>query len=419
MIDLACPKNPYPKSCFVTTIDDNKFLFTNKQSPCFGTTMCKNDFLQMKTIPNFFEIVQSILYNGPQTVDNVRFPEAQNIACEALCCELDSIQPQIDELADDYLHRLPLESEESGVDWNQVCERLVFVRTDISDHHNDLSSYNGYQLLISKLENMKGGFENLIDNFYKEKEIDVYVDYSKRELQYCRDKIWNRHLRKIMNTLAGWPSSQKASATDQMLKDVISQIKSDFRHMTDDKGSVVYHEALGRLLWQVRHTPDKKDLFQEILIKVLTLEYLSAQLGRKFSYIDSDSLSEDKQKRQKEEKEVNDSIGVITYRLKQCQQYYAKGITDAFFTQLLGDLLNSPVAEKVRRKLNKNQRVKFACQIAGVLRQKSVFVGCSYAQLAEIIKFERIKKASCERYIREGFDGEPELENWLSEYVEN
>ena len=60
---------------------------------------------------------------------------------------------------------------------------------------------------------------------------------------------------------------------------------------------------------------------------------------------------------------------------------------------------------------------KFTLQIAGLLKGIDVFCECSYKDLAKAIGFKQLTMKSSVDYIRKQIDDEPEIQQWITDYV--
>ena len=60
---------------------------------------------------------------------------------------------------------------------------------------------------------------------------------------------------------------------------------------------------------------------------------------------------------------------------------------------------------------------KFTLQIAGLLKKLDVFCDCKNQNLAEAINFNNPTMESCVSYIRKQIDDEPEIQQWITDYI--
>ena len=84
---------------------------------------------------------------------------------------------------------------------------------------------------------------------------------------------------------------------------------------------------------------------------------------------------------------------------------------------MLRNLIVSEHSAKVCEKMCKRKINKFTLQIAGLLKENDVFGECSYKDLAKAIGFTKPTMESCVDYIRKQIDDEPEIQQWIIDYI--
>ena len=117
------------------------------------------------------------------------------------------------------------------------------------------------------------------------------------------------------------------------------------------------------------------------------------------------------------EETLQSQLPKVLFRLKRCSEFLDKDFSEGFFDEMLRNLINSEHSAKVCEKMSMGKINKFTLQIAGLLKKLDVFCDCKNQNLAEAINFNYPTMESCVSYIRKQIDDEPEIQQWITDYI--
>lgn len=354
----------------------------------------------------------------------LRVQGAFSEVCDALSKEMDDVLAELGSLEEQYQEELPLDSEEpKGVVWVAESEKMLDYRNELLSH--GFAADDDFVRSLSKRLTIASEVMNRIDGqLYTEDDPDIYTSYCKRELKDYAMSRWNRPFRDIRNSIATAPSNHRNEYISEKLDVVMQGIHEVSDYIINPDSSVIFYEALGRYLWQLRHEDCPSRTVDEVLCLIQTAEYYCNRLQRKFIYLDRETSPEEEQNELVQQERVKQEtlqtqLGIASMRLCFCKGYFANDFTEGFVGKMLHDLINSEHCAKVCDKMSNRKIRKFIHQIAGVLKDQRVFEECSYGDLADDMKFPKPRRDSRIDYIRHMVDDVPEIQEWLVAYIAN
>lgn len=352
----------------------------------------------------------------------LRVQDAFCEVCDALSKEMDELLTELSSLEEQYQEELPLEADEpKQVVWVTEGERMMEYRKKLQEHAFGMGS-DFVGSLVERLGQASETMTRIEDLLYTEEDADIYASYCKRELEDYAMSRWNRPFREIRNKLAMAPANHQDAFIDDLLEEVLSKIRGVSDFITNQQTDVIFYEALGRHLWQLRHTANSVMAMDEVLCLVKTAEYYCGRRQRKFIYLDRETCPEEEQdgqvrlERVKQET-LQHQLEMVVFRLDMCKEFFAKGFTTEFVKKMLEDLIESEHCARVCEKMSQRKIRKFIHQIAGLLKDQRIFEECSYRELAIELKFEKPRCDSRIDYIRHMVDDEPEIQQWMVDYI--
>lgn len=353
-----------------------------------------------------------------------RVEDAFEEVSDALCKEMDVLLEQLGVLEEQYQEELPLEAEEPrGVEWMKDCDRMASFKQEFQTH-----SFSRNRMAVSaltkKLDIAHEVMERIDAQLYPEADPDIYTSYSKRELMDYVLNRWNKPSRELRNQLASAPSTHQAEYFQEKLDGVLAELHAIPGYFINEDSTIIYHEGLGRHLWQLRHSDDFDHTMDEVLRLVKTAEYFSGRMHRKFIYLDRETSPEEEQNEQVRldrlvQETLQNQLSMATMRLGFCKAYFAKDFSEGFVGKMLYELIKSEHSAKVCDKMSNRKIQKFIHQVAGVLKKCGAFQDCSHGEIVSAIGFNKPAAASRIDYIRKGVDDVPEIQRWLESYIAN
>lgn len=351
-------------------------------------------------------------------------PEAFTEVCDALSKEMDELLAELGQLEEQYQEELPLDSEEpKGVVWVDESERMLDYRNELQS--NTFSIDSQFVQSLSKRLNIASEVMNRIDSqLYTEDDPDIYASYCKRELSDYTMSRWNRPFRDIRNLIAKAPSNHRNALIEGELNSTLESLRGISDYISNETADVIYHEALGRHLWQLRHSEDQEQTLDDVLCMVKTAEYYCSRLQKKFIYLDRETTPEEEQNEQVRHERIKQEtlqgqLSMASMRLGFCKAFLGRHFSEGFIGKMLHDLIVSEHSVVVCDKMSNRKIRKFIHQVAGILKDKQVFDECSYGDLADAIAFTKPRRDSRIDYIRHMVDDVPVIQEWLVAYIDN
>lgn len=349
--------------------------------------------------------------------------EAFQDMCNVLNKELLRLVETLILIKETYQEELPLESEEpKDVDWSDEKDRMMKYRDSFLMHEFACQSDDAY--IKPLIDHLKGAAEcmaRIDEELFPEDDYEIYVSYSMREMNNYKLNRWTKECRKLRNDIAEATFNRQNEHIQNRLDQAIEELHSVGTFFFSEDSSVIYHEGLGRHLWQIRHTDKPKSSIDDILGLIMTVEYLCSRIGRKFVFIDRENSPEEETEESRLKRNLEETLQSqlpkVLFRLKRCSEFLDKDFSEEFFDEMLRNLIASEHSAKVCEKMCKRKINKFTLQIAGLLKEIDVFVGCSYKDLAKAIDFKQPTVESCVDYIRKQIDDELEIQQWITDYV--
>ena len=249
----------------------------------------------------------------------------------------------------------------------------------------------------------------------------LYVSYSKRELANYSNTRWVKEKRNLLNDVARAPISRQNEYMSRLLKKEIEALRLVDSYIISDDFSYIYHEAIGRSLWNIRISSNPDYSIEDILVKIKTVEFLSSRIEQKLVFIDCENNPEEETEETRlmhsMEETLQNQLPKVVFRLKSCSEFLDKAFSHEFFDEMLRKLIDSKLSAKVCEKMSDRKFKKFTLQIAGLLKGIDVFCECSYKDLAKAIGFKQLTMESSVDYIRKQIDDEPEIQQWIIDYI--
>ena len=344
--------------------------------------------------------------------------------CSALVKESDAMIRYLGELEEQYQEDLPLDKDEpKNVDWEEERERLM----EFSDELMANQHYMGSEFpksLSAKLKEISDSMKRIDEGLYPENDSDIYSSYSKRELEAYTMAGWNRDAREIRNQLAKPTNAHRPDYCKEQLAELLNQLRNISGYLLNEESNVIFHEGLGRLLWQIRHDKSTGIDMKSILYVVKGIEFYSAKVGSKLTFLDFESspneeIDECIRLENLKQETLQNQQEKIAFRLCRCEQYLNKDFSTQWIREMLTNLINSDHSAQVCEKMKNRKLAKFTHQIVGVLKDKDVFVECCYGDLVDVIAFTKPRRDSRIDYIRHMVNDEPEIQTWLETYIAN
>ena len=376
----------------------------------------KAAFNQMRTrLDDFYSCLDCCL-------NHIHDREAFKDMCNVLNKELQALIEFLRLLEDAFHEELPLETEEpKGVNWGDESERLIGFRDMILRHKFTLHSDFYVTMLIDSFQKAADCMSRIDEELFPEDDYEIYVSYSMREMNNYKLNRWSREFRKLRNDIAEATFNRQNEHMQKRLDQAVEELHSVGTFFFSKDSSIIYHEGLGRHLWQIRHTDKPKSSIDDILGLIMTVEYLCSRIGRKFVFIDRENSPEEETEetrlKRNLEETLQSQLPKVLFRLKRCSEFLDKDFSEAFFDEMLRNLIASEHSAKVCEKMCNRKINKFTLQIAGLLKENDVFGECSYKDLAKAIGFTKPTMESCVDYIRKQIDDEPEIQQWIIDYI--
>lgn len=344
--------------------------------------------------------------------------------CSALIKESETMISYLNELEEQYQEELPLEIDEpKDVDWEQESERLA----EFIEEMQASPYYVGTELpkcLCNKLTEIRDSMRRIDNGLYPEDDSDIYSSYSKRELEAYTMAGWNHDWREIRNQIAKPTNAHRPEYCKEQLDGLMGQLREISPYLINEDRNIIYHEGLGRELWQIRHDPGADCKIRDILFLIKGIEYFSTRVGCKLTFLDLESSpSEETDERVRLEnlrqETLQNQLEKMAYRLSCCKDYLNTGFSSQWLKEMLRDLIHSEHSAQVCEKMKDRKLIKFVHQVAGVLKKCDAFVGCTHGEIVSAIGFNRPSMASRIDYIRKGVEDVPEIQRWLESYIAN
>lgn len=344
--------------------------------------------------------------------------------CSALVKESDAMIRYLGELEEQYQEDLPLDKDEpKDVDWEEERERLM----EFSDELLASQHYMGSEFpkgLSAKLKEICDSMQRIDEGLYPENDSDIYSSYSKRELEAYTMAGWNRDACEIRNQLAKPTNAHRPDYCKEQLAELLDQLRGISGYLLNEESNVIFHEGLGRLLWQIRHDQNSDIDMKSILFVVKGIEFYSAKVGSKLTFLDFESspneeIDERVRLENIKQETLQNQQEKMAFRLCRCEQYLTKEFSAQWLREMLTNLINSEHSAQVCEKMKNRKLAKFTHQIAGILKDKDVFGECSYGDLADAIAFTKPRRDSRIDYIRHMVNDVPEIQEWIVNYIDN
>ena len=351
--------------------------------------------------------------------DKEAFMEMCNVLNKELLCLVETLIL----IEETYQEELPLESEEpKDVNWSDEKDRMMKYRDSFLRHEFACQSDDAYiKPLIDRLEDAAECMARIDEELFPEDDCEIYVSYSKREMDNYNLNRWAQENRKLRNDIAIAPIKRQKELIETKMNEAIAELHSIGTFFFSEDSSYIYYEGLGRHLWQMRHTNNAKYTIDKILGLIKTIEYLCSRIDRKFVFIDRENSPEEEteetQLKRILEETLQSQLPKVLFRLKRCSEFLDKDFSEGFFDEMLRNLINSEHSAKVCEKMSMGKINKFTLQIAGLLKKLDVFCDCKNQNLAEAINFNNPTMESCVSYIRKQIDDEPEIQQWITDYI--
>ena len=381
-----------------------------------GADQPKAAFDQLrKRLDDFYSCLYCCLHH-------IHVKEAFLEMCNVLNKELQALIEFLRLLEDAFQEELPLESEEpKGVNWGEELERLIGFRNMILRHKLTLHSDSYVTNLMKSFEKAAACMRRIDAELLPEDDYEIYVSYSMREMNNYKLNRWSKEFRKLRNDIAEATLNRRNEHIENRLNQAIEELHSVGTFFFSKDSSIIYHEGLGRHLWQIRHTDKPKSSIDDILGLIMTVEYLCSRIDRKFVFIDRENSPEEETEetrlKRNLEETLQSQLPKVLFRLKRCSNFLHKDFSEEFIDEMLRNLIASEHSAKVCEKMCKRKINKFTLQIAGLLKEIDVFVGCSSKDLAKAIDFKQPTVESCVDYIRKKIDDELEIQEWITNYT--
>lgn len=351
--------------------------------------------------------------------DKEAFMEMCNVLNKELLCLVETLIL----IEETYQEELPLESEEpKDVNWSDEKDRMMKYRDSFLRHEFACQSDDAYiKPLIDRLEGAAECMARIDEELFPEDDCEIYVSYSKREMDNYNLNGWAKENRKLRNDIARAPIKRQKELIETKMNEAIAELHSIGTFFFSEDSSYIYYEGLGRHLWQVRHTNNAKYTIDEILGLIKTIEFLSNRICRKFVFTDREYTPEEETEETRlmhsMEETLQNQLPKVVFRLKSCSEFLDKAFSHEFFDEMLRKLIDSKHSAKVCEKMSNRKFKKFTLQIAGLLKGIDVFCECSYKDLAKAIGFKQLTMESSVDYIRKQIDDEPEIQQWITNYT--
>ena len=355
-------------------------------------------------------------------LNHIHAREAFQDMCNVLNKELQALIESL-RLLEDALHEeLPLESEEpKGVNWGDESERLIGFRNMFLKHDFTLHSDLYVKMLMDSLTDASKCMGRIDEDLIPIENSQLYVSYSKRELANYSNTRWVKEKRNLLNDVARAPISRQNEYMSRLLKKEIEALRLVDSYIISDDLSYIYHEAIGRSLWNIRISSNPDYSIEDILVKIKTVEFLSSRIEQKLVFIDCENNPEEETEETRlmhsMEETLQNQLPKVVFRLKSCSEFLDKAFSHEFFDEMLRKLIDSKLSAKVCEKMSDRKFKKFTLQIAGLLKGIDVFCECSYKDLAKAIGFKQLTMESSVDYIRKQIDDEPEIQQWITDYI--
>ena len=355
-------------------------------------------------------------------LNHIHAREAFQDMCNVLNKELQALIESL-RLLEDALHEeLPLESEEpKGVNWGDESERLIGFRNMFLMHDFTLHSDLYVKMLMDSLTDASKCMGRIDEDLIPIENSQLYVSYSKRELANYSNTRWVKEKRNLLNDVARAPISRQNEYMSRLLKKEIEALRLVDSYIISDDFSYIYHEAIGRSLWNIRISSNPDYSIEDILVKIKTVEFLSSRIEQKLVFIDCENNPEEETEETRlmhsMEETLQNQLPKVVFRLKSCSEFLDKAFSHEFFDEMLRKLIDSKHSSKVCEKMSNRKFKKFTLQIAGLLKGIDVFCECSYKDLAKAIGFKQLTMESSVDYIRKQIDDEPEIQQWITDYT--
>ena len=351
--------------------------------------------------------------------DKEAFMEMCNVLNKELLCLVETLIL----IEETYQEELPLESEEpKDVNWSDEKDRMMEYRDSFLRHKFACQSDDAYiKPLIDRLEGAAECMARIDEELFPEDDCEIYVSYSKREMDNYILNRWAGENRKLRNDIAIAPIMHQKELIETKMNEAIAELHSIDTFFFSEDSSYIYYEGLGRHLWLMRHTDNAKYTIDKILGLIKTIEFLSSRIDRKFVFMDRENSPEEETEetrlKRNLEETLQSQLPKVLFRLKRCSNFLHKDFSEEFFDEMLRNLIVSEHSAKVCEKMCNRKINKFTLQIAGLLKENDVFGECSYKDLAKAIGFTKPTMESCVDYIRKQIDDEPEIQQWIIDYI--
>lgn len=347
--------------------------------------------------------------------------------------EIEALQQRLVTMAEKFATELPISAEEPrDVDWIAEQERIDALRLKFLQYaqnvvkQDDDTQSEHIENIDNFLTFLGQTMLEIDDALHPIDSPEMYADYSKRELMQYEKFHWSKRQRQLRNKMATHIVHAHAEEYyKENMEDAVSLLKSVWPTCINTEKNYIYHEALGKCIWEFGHDANSDFSINEVMGIVKTVAYFGTKANIDTVFLDSEPT---------EEEAGTEAVQTLTlietirqnqlpsaiYFTNRCaahftEEYDEKWIRD-MWTAAIDDETISPILCKRLKGKGKNKAV---CQMVGELQMRGVIDSdqCKNEELYTSLGLSRPDKSAIIDYIRKGFNDCQELHDWVANYT--
>lgn len=368
--------------------------------------------------------------------------------CDALTLELTAVCDHFAEMSVNYSDRLPVFSEQihnfdiedETIKLEEQIDRLLAHPFYDDGYCEDADLEYGVpgdlKLQLGALRQKLIALHNV---FYPTDRADLYINYSKDELNVYNKRHWERHYRLLMRNVSAYSvQANKAQFYEEQYQMHLKDLRTMVPKVISDDNLVLYHEAIGHVLWRCAHEEDAElDSLHAVMASVRSVEHFGKLAGHDVVYLDREvgenevnecGLSADELKEQNQKNQLElvkqASLDWVKFHISTIEERFVAPFSQKWVCDMLDKAFeDNGLRDDIIRKFCSTSRRKTMYQIIGeLLIVRHAFDDELKAmEIAEMMgeKFptERTKKETISNYIRLGITDAESLKKWVDDFL--